>query len=272
MLNQLEEYLRRLTPEGVALAFSGGVDSTLLLAVLCGLRQKIQFPFAVLTMRTVLQDKKEMLNAENLAANFGVIPTFFSFDPLTIDAVRHNRTDRCYHCKKAIFTEFRKYAVASGLKYLLDGTNADDLNVYRPGRKALQELEVVSPLAELGVTKSEIRKISAKLGLSTASKPAVPCLATRFEYNTLLDDAMLSRVSEGETVIKKMFPEIKDIRLRVHGRLARLEVSAEWLQQVSARGKSVAEALENLGFDYVTLDLSAFRSGSFDKGLKLKQN
>lgn len=268
MLNRLREYLQNLAPQGIALAYSGGADSTLLLAVLGEMRRKRPFPFAALTMRSVLQDSEEMAEAEELAEKFGVEQKVFGFNPFSLEEVRHNRTDRCYHCKKAIFTQFRDYACANGLKYLLDGTNADDLNVYRPGRKALRELGVVSPLAELGITKAEIRRISAELGLPTASKPAAPCLATRFEYNTLLDDAAVRRVAEGERMIKETFPAIKDVRLRVHGNLARIEAGKEYLPLVAVRAKEISEKIKELGFDFVTLDLEGFRSGSFDTGLK----
>lgn len=271
MYSRLEEYLQKLAPEGIALAFSGGVDSTLLLAVLGRLCQKQPFPLTALTMQTVLQDSREMAEAEKLTEKFGIRQEKFTFNPFSLDEVRHNRTDRCYHCKKAIFTRFKDYAEANGLKHLLDGTNADDLNAYRPGRKALQEIGVISPLAELGMTKAEIRKMSAMLWLDTASKPAVPCLATRFEYNTLLDEAAVQKVADGEKVIKEMFPEIKEIRLRVQGALARLEVSQESLLLVAEQAKQVAEKLKNLGFDYVSLDLEGFRSGSYDIHLKGKK-
>lgn len=270
MLNRLRKYLRKLAPEGIALAYSGGVDSTLLLAVLGEMRQKRPFPFTALTMRTVLQDSREISEAEELAKKFGVEQKIFGFNPFSLEEVRHNRTDRCYHCKKAVFTQFKDYAGANGLRYLLDGTNADDLGVYRPGRKALRELGVVSPLAELGITKTEIRRMSAKLGLPTASKPAVPCLATRFEYNTLLDETAIRRVACGERTIKEMFPEIKDVRLRVHGGLARIETEKEYLPLVTAQAQKISEKIKELGFDFVALDLEGFRSGSFDK--KLKRN
>lgn len=268
MIERLEAYLRELTVDGIALAYSGGVDSTLLLAVLAGLKQEKPFAVTALTMHTVLQDSREITEAKGLAEKFGIEQKIFSFNPFSAEAVRHNRTDRCYHCKKAIFTQFAAYARDIGLKYLLDGTNADDLGVYRPGRKALSELGVVSPLAELGIGKAEIRMMSAKLGLPTASKPAAPCLATRFEYNTLIDDAAIHRVAKGEQLIKEMFSEIKDIRLRVHGNLARIEVEKEALPLVLAQNREISEKIKKLGFDFVTLDLEGFCSGSFDRGLR----
>lgn len=271
MPERLRKYLQPLAAEGIALAYSGGVDSTLLLAVLAEMKQKQPFPLAALTMQTVLQNGSEMTEAAKLAEKYGVGQKVLTFEPFSLPEVRHNRTDRCYHCKKAIFSRFRDYAGEHGLKYLLDGTNADDLKVYRPGRKALRELGVISPMAELGITKAEIRRMSAKLGLSTASKPAAPCLATRFEYDTLLDDSSVRRVAEGEKLVGNMFPEIKNIRLRVHRSLARLEVSAEDIPVVAASAEVLTEKLKALGFDYVTLDLEGFRSGSFDIYLKGKK-
>ena len=264
MLKDLETYLKKLAPEGIALAFSGGTDSALLLAVLSRICQQNPFPLKALTMRSALQNSDEADEAVRLAKDFNVCHKVFSFNPFSLPEVRHNRTDRCYHCKKAIFTQFAAYARKNNLKFLLDGTNADDLKVYRPGRKALQELGVVSPLAELGINKRQIRELSAELGLKTAFKPAAPCLATRFEYNTLLDDASLQRAAEGEKIIKNAFPALGDIRLRVHGNLARLEVPKDSLSAVAADSAAVVEKLKRLGFDFVTLDLEGFRSGSFD--------
>lgn len=264
MLDQLEKYLQNLAPDGIALAFSGGVDSTLLLAVLAKLHQAQQFPLTILTMHTVLQSAQEIAEAKELAAKFGLRHEVFSFTPFSVDEVCNNRIDRCYHCKKAIFSKFTDYAAKHHLKYLIDGTNADDLDVYRPGRKALKELGVISPLAELGISKKQIRQISAELGLPTASKPSVPCMATRFAYNTHLDDQAIQRATDGETLIRRMFPQIKDIRLRIHGSLVRLEVSKEQISSVCDKAQDIVDGFKKLGFDYITLDLEGFRSGSFD--------
>lgn len=268
MIERLEAYLGKLAGGGIALAYSGGVDSTLLLAALAGLKRKMPFAVTALTMHTVLQNSREITEAKRLAEKFGIEQKIFNFNPFSAEAVRHNRIDRCYHCKKAIFTQFAAYAQDHGLKYLLDGTNADDLNVYRPGRKALSELGVVSPLAELGFGKAEIRNMSEQLGLSTAFKPAVPCLATRFEYDTLLSDEAVRRVAAGETLIGEMFPGIGDVRLRVHGTLARLELPRGKIAMAANKAAKIAAGLQKLGFDYVTLDLEGFRSGSFDRKIK----
>ena len=268
MLNHLEQYLQNLAPQGIALAYSGGVDSTLLLAVLSRIAQKQKFPVVALTMQTVLQNENEIAEAEDLARHYGIEQKIFHFNPFSLEEVRHNREDRCYHCKKAIFMQFADYAKTHGLAYIIDGTNADDLQVYRPGRRALRELGVVSPLAELGISKTQIRQMSAELGLPTASKPAAPCMATRFAYNTLLDDKLVAQAAAGEEAVRQMFPDIRDIRLRVHGNLARLEVSENSMPLVLSKAKKLAAVLKQLGYEFVTLDLEGFRSGCFDARLK----
>lgn len=264
MPERLKEYLQKLAPEGIALAYSGGVDSTLLLAVLAQMAKEKPFPFKALTMRTLLQDKAEIKAAADMAARFGVEQKIFSFDLFSLPEVQNNRLDRCYHCKRKIFSLFADYASGCGLRYLLDGTNADDLQVYRPGRKALDELGVISPLAAVGLKKADIRRLSADLNLPTAQKPAVPCLATRFDYNTLITAAMVGQVEAGENWLKQAFPAAGNLRLRVRGNLARIEADKECIPQMAARAEEIVRAIKALGFDFVTLDLEGFRSGSQD--------
>lgn len=268
MLKHLKEYLRNLSTNGIALAFSGGVDSSLLLSVLAQLKKEKDFNLAVLTMNSALQSDEEIKQAQNFADKHGLKSQIFTFNPFSLPEVKYNRINRCYCCKKAIFSIFKDYAKQQNLKYLVDGTNADDLNVYRPGRQALKELGVISPLAELGITKTQIREMSTTLGLPTASKPATPCLATRFEYDTFLDDEKVNLVAQGETFIKKLLPESKNIRLRVHKNLVRIEVPADDIPNAAAKYQEISTALKSCGFDYITLDLQGFRSGSLDIGLK----
>lgn len=268
MLERLKQYLLPMTKEGIALAFSGGTDSALLLKILADMRQDNDFPVAALTMHTVLQSGEEIDEAKDFAEHLGIRQRILSFNPFGLEAVANNRTDRCYHCKRAIFETFLQSAAEMGLKYIIDGTNADDLQVYRPGRKALKELGIISPLAELGISKVEIRKMSAELGLKTATKPAVPCLATRFEYNTKIDEAKILQAENGEKLLKQLLPNIDNLRLRIHGNLARIEVSAESIPDAVVKYQEICRGLKALGFDYVTLDLEGFRSGSMDIGLK----
>ena len=267
-IEELKTFLRRSAEHGAALAFSGGVDSSFLLAVLKELHDGSPFPLAALTMRTVFQAEEELSEIRRIAADTGVELQVFHCDPLALPEVRDNPPDRCYWCKRHIFTEFLKFCRENGLGTLFDGTNADDLKVYRPGLRALRELGVVSPLAELGFTKAEIRQLARERGLSCASKPSQPCLATRFEYGTRLRPELLESVQRGESLIRDLLPPGTDVRLRVHLQsvpAARIEVSPDAMEILFRHRKELAEALHQLGFQFVTLDLEGFRSGCYDR-------
>lgn len=268
MLQKLETYLQNMAPAGIALAFSGGVDSALLLAVLQKVYQQAPFNLKVLTAATVLQDPAEIRAAEQKLQQSGVPYEVLRFNPLEMEQVRLNRPDRCYWCKKNIFLLFRKNADAAGIKYLLDGTNADDLKVYRPGLKALKELDVVSPLAALGINKAAVREMSKKLGLDTADKPSVPCMATRFAYNETLTAEKISQAVKGEEAVKKACPQIRNLRLRIDDTLARIEVDVADFSVLLQAREEIVEKLKKIGFEHIVLDLEGFRSGSRDKELK----
>ena len=272
MLTKLEAYLKELSAAGVALAFSGGVDSALLLAVLQKVYQQAPFNLKVLTAATVLQDPAETRAAEQKLQQSGVPYEVLRFNPLEIEQVRLNRPDRCYWCKKNIFLLFRKNADAAGIKCLLDGTNADDLKTYRPGLKALKELDVVSPLATLGINKAAVREMSKKLGLDTANKPSVPCMATRFAYNTTLEPEKISQVAAGEEIIKKACPQIRNLRLRADNNTARIEIDAADFALLLPKREELITNLKSIGFARVTLDLQGFRSGSQDERLTTNKN
>ena len=143
MLDRLKRRLAPLTDGGIALAFSGGADSSLLLAVLADMAKEKPFKFAALTMQTALQSPAEAEQAAAFAQKFGVEHHLFTFNPFAVEAVRFNRTDRCYHCKKAVFSQFADYAAENGLVHILNGNNGDDSHIYRPGRKALKEIGVL---------------------------------------------------------------------------------------------------------------------------------
>ena len=264
-IEELKTFLRRTAEHGAALAFSGGVDSSFLLAVLKELHDGSPFPLTALTMRTVFQASEELSEVRRIAAETGVELQVFSCDPLALPEVRDNPPDRCYWCKRHIFSEFLDFCRVNGLGVLFDGTNADDLNVYRPGLRALRELGVVSPLAELGFTKAEIRHLAAERGLQCAKKPAMPCLATRFEYGTELTPERLRMAAGGEELIRDLLPPETDLRLRVHDRIARIEVSPDALGIVLRNRTEISAGLKKLGFEFITLDLEGFRSGCYDK-------
>ncbi len=260
----LKDFLRQYTDSGIALAFSGGTDSTLLLAVLAEMYREKPFPLAALSMHSIFQTPEELNEVKKLAAGYAVPLQIFTGDPLQIPEVKGNLPDRCYHCKKFIFSTFRNYAREHGLEFLLDGTHAGDRNVYRPGRKALAELGVISPLAELGMDKPEIRELAKKLKAAVSDKPAAPCLATRFDYGTLLTPELLKKVSAGEAILRQYLPENTPLRLRVHGDIARIEIPADAMLGFLDHREEISRKLQEQSFRFITLDLQGFRSGSYD--------
>jgi uncharacterized protein len=182
-----------------------------------------------------------------------------------------NGPERCYYCKKAIFGAIRAYVEEEGFTNVVDGSNADDLKTYRPGTKAMTELGIRSPLQEAGLTKDEIRKLSREMGLFTASKPSYSCLASRIQYGEPITPEKLARIEQAEDFLAGL--GFTHIRVRSYGTLARIEVEPSQvtlMAQINTRNKIIARLTE-LGYNYVTLDLAGFRSGSMDVGLAQKQ-
>ena len=266
-IENLKQWLRPYAAEGIALAFSGGVDSSLLLAVLTAMRREAEFPLLAVSMHSCFQPESEAAEVRRRTAELGVELALLTFDPLALPAVQDNPPDRCYHCKRHIFSQFRATANAHGLAHLVDGTHAGDMTVYRPGRRALAELGVLSPLAALGIAKPEIRAMAQSLGLDCAGKPAAPCLATRFDYGTKLTPEKIALVAQGEELLRQYVPAAADLRLRVHGDLGRIEVPPDAMPELLAHRNEIAAKLRGLGLRFVTLDMEGFRSGSFDAGL-----
>ena len=261
---QLKHDLRERSEGGIALAFSGGVDSSLLLAVLKELHDEAPFPLLALTLHSIFQRPEELEEVRKAAGKAGIELKLFGCDPLSIPEVKYNPPDRCFWCKRYLFSEIRDFAAARGIGTVIDGTNADDRKSYRTGLAALEELGILSPLAELGITKAEVRRIAAELHLECAEKPSVPCMATRFEYGSLLTEDLIRKAIDGEDLVRKLVPSVHDVRLRIHAGIARIEVSGKDIAATAARHREIAEGLKRLGFHFVTLDLEGFRSGSMD--------
>ena len=245
-----------------AVLFSGGVDSTLLLA----LAQKAwERPPLAVSILSSLMTPEEKTGLRDLAGLLGVPLKIFYGRETGLPAFRQNPPDRCYHCKKNRYQQVRPFLEKKGIRFLLDGTNADDLRDYRPGLKANREAGIISPLADLGWTKAEIRHTARRLGLPNWDRPAAACLASRIPYGDPVTPALLRRIAAGEEVLKKL--GLREYRLRSHGSLARVEVRPEDLRRVW-EGKNRAaliRSLKKLGYRYLTVDLEGLRSGSLNE-------
>lgn len=257
MIEELEIRLKEL--KRVAIAFSGGIDSAFLLFVANKVLGKNNVLALIVSGQMVSEsDYSEAIDylKEN-DFNYGEIP-YNCFDVLQF---KENHKDRCYYCKKSIMSMIKQAAAEKGFEYVLDGKNADDTKVYRPGNRAAEELGIISPLEQAGFTKQDIRNESRKLGIKLWNKPANSCLATRFPYNTNLTKEALKKVEAAEDIIKSL--GICKVRVRVHGDMARIEVEKEYFNTI-LDNKQIIEDIKTVGFKFVTLDLSGLNSGSFD--------
>lgn len=256
--DELIKYLKELN--GVAVAFSGGVDSTFLVkAASEALGDKV----VAITVNSPYIPKWEIEESKNLSSELNVIHKFIEV-PI-IEEIRYNPENRCYLCKKNVFSLIKKEAAQYGINQVIDGTNYDDLGDYRPGMKALKELDIKSPLLELEIGKEQIRKMSHMLGLVTWNKPAYACLLTRIPYGSEIKKEELIRIEESEKYIMSL--GYKAIRVRCHGELARIEFSMKDMKNMinSELSQEISEKLKGFGFKYVTMDLSGYKMGSFNK-------
>lgn len=244
------------------MAFSGGVDSSLLLKTVCDVAASKKKRVHAVTVQTTLHPVAEIALTRGLAKDFGAVHKVVEIDELHHAGVMENPVNRCYLCKKYLFGKLREMAEKSQIEIIMDGTNADDLLVYRPGLQALEELKIISPLAEAGMTKDDVREMATEYGLTVASRPSAPCLATRFPYGTKLSYENMRKVEQGEEYLKSL--GFYNLRLRIHEDIARIEVDANDIDNVVKYRDSIVAYLKDLGYAYITVDLEGFRSGSMD--------
>lgn len=242
--------------KSVALAFSGGVDSTLLLFVA---RQTLGEKVLAVTAVSETSPRHEMADAGNLALEIGAKHLIIASKELGNPEFVKNPQDKCYICKKSRFSAIAGIAKAHRLAWVADGSNVDDLGDFRPGLKAVRELGVRSPLLEAGFTKAQIRTLSKDLGLSTWDKPSYPCLATRIPYGSPITAEKLRQVDECEELLRNMSIS-RQVRVRHYGETARIELAPEDIPKLLERETRlrVAASFKNLGFKFVTLDLEGY--------------
>lgn len=261
---KLYDIIENLLKEKVVLAFSGGVDSALLLKIATSLR-KDENDVVAMFFKAPSSTEEDLVNAKNLAEEMGVKLFIKDVDIFVDDHIVNNSKDRCYHCKSHLFKQAIKLKDDLGYGYVIDGTNTDDHKVYRPGLMALRDLGVVSPLNMAGFSKQMVRDLADELNISVAKRPSAPCLLTRFPYGTKITPAKLDRLEKAETFIRDL--GFIKFRVRDHSNIARIELMPEDFMAFIEKRDQVIKEFKNLGFSYITLDLEGFRSGAMDEGL-----
>ena len=249
----------------LAVAFSGGVDSTFLLRVAHGV---LGDHALAVTAAPPFVPAREQKEASDFCREAGIRQIVISAEALSIDSIRHNPPDRCYHCKRMIFGKIIEAARQNGISYVAEGSNTDDTGDYRPGIRAIRELGVLSPLLDAGLSKADIRTLSKELNLPTWNKPSFACLASRFVYGEAITDERLSMVDQAEQLLLDL--GFRQFRVRIHGDLARIEILPGDFTKIMEEDcrERVYSELKAYGFSYVTLYLAGNRTGSMNEVLK----
>jgi uncharacterized protein len=264
---RLKELEAIVAPYGSALvAFSGGVDSSLALAIAARALPKNKVLAVTSNNETYLPSELDL--AREFADSLGVEHLIVNTRELDNPDYASNPANRCYFCKSTLYSDLRNIAEERGYACVVDGANADDEGDYRPGRKAAKELEVVSPLSIARVSKAEVRELAKHLGLPSWDKPALACLSSRFPYGQEITAEKLAQVARAEEYLRR--EGFRQVRVRHHGEIARLEVGPEEMERAFALREEISAELKDAGFLYVALDLSGYASGSLNATLGRK--
>ena len=263
-LTILQNILKELG--NVAVAFSGGVDSTFLLKVA---HQMLADRTLAITAVSVLYPARETAEARKFAIVNDIRHIEYEVDELATTGFSENPVNRCYLCKKNLFSHFKKIIEEQKIPHLIEGSNIDDDGDYRPGMQATRELGVFSPLREAGFTKTEIRQLSHEMGLPTYDKPSFACLASRFPYGETITHEKLKAIETSEQMLLDM--GFKQVRVRHHGNLARIEINSDEIEKLlqPAIRETIYIGLKKAGFYYVSVDLQGYRTGSMNETLKI---
>lgn len=263
------EKLRRILKEmdKAVLAYSGGTDSTFLLKVAHDVLGK---NVIAVTATSSTYPRQELGQAKQLAKNIGANHKIIKSEETKNKKFSKNTPNRCYYCKRELFSKIKKIAAAHNINYIIDGTNVDDAKDYRPGAKALMEQGIRSPLREAGFTKKEIRNLSREMKLDSWNKPAQACLASRFPYRTKITKERLKQVERAESYLSKL--DLNQIRVRHHNDIARIEVTEDDFRKILKDAGKIVQQFKKLGFIYITLDIEGYRTGSLNEVLKNEKN
>ena len=265
--SKIDQIYNILKDKSVIVAFSGGVDSSLLVNLAKDVCKKV----LAITVNSQIIPPGEVERAKQVAGELGVDHKVIWVDSLINPRFVANPPNRCYYCKRELSRNLKKIADEKGYELVIEGTNASDTVGHRPGTLALREEEILSPFVITGVTKEEIRFIAREKGLSVSDQPSMACLASRIPYGEAITEEKLQRIAEAERYIKQL-SGVKTIRVRSHGELARIEVGKderEKLFSIEILDK-IAEKMKELGFKYLTLDIEGYRTGAMDEVLKEK--
>ncbi len=248
---------------GLAVSFSAGVDSSLLLTVAAEvLGEKV----LALTAVSPSFPQRELTEAETFCKERNIRQLLVLTNEMKLQDYRRNPSDRCYYCKKELFTEMKTAARDNGFEYLAEGSNLDDLGDHRPGSRAVNELGILRPLLDAGLTKADVRDLSRFLALPTWDKPSYACLASRLPYGESIEEEKLKKIEIAEDHLIGL--GFRQVRVRLHRDIARIEVPAEEIEALVSQKETVLALLKECGFPYIAVDLRGFRSGSLNESIK----